>query len=74
MRSCCFDFIAENHPDYKYELNLILKMQKRRLLEAERNRDRQIDNIRALYDFEIENINAAMKVSFTGCDIIKYNM
>jgi hypothetical protein len=52
----------EKHPDFQYEMKLILKMKKRRLCEAERNKNMQIKNVQALYAFEVENIAAGMKV------------
>lgn len=53
---------TETHPDYQYELKLIQKVQQKRLFEAERNRHMQIKNINALHAFEVENIEAEMKV------------
>jgi hypothetical protein len=38
-------------------------VRQRRLGEAERNKSMQIKNIHALYAFEVENIEAGVKVS-----------
>ena len=59
----CVCVCAESHPDYLAELKVIEKVRQRRLGEAERNKSMQIKNIHALYAFEVENIEAGVKVS-----------
>mmetsp|Transcript_26860 Transcript_26860/g.45317 ORF Transcript_26860/g.45317 Transcript_26860/m.45317 type:complete len:398 (+) Transcript_26860:35-1228(+) len=58
----------ESHPDYVSEMKLIQKVRLRRLNEAERNRIMQIKNLNALYDFEVENIEASTKLA---CEDVK---
>lgn len=58
----------ESHPDYVAEMKIIQKVRLRRLNEAERNRNMQIKNLNALYDFEVENIEAGTKLA---CEDVK---